>query len=132
MTNTVDLLHAVCDHLAEFALPTISSVHVAASIPPPQITIQLPCHEPSHIARTLLAWADTLTDVTASAWRVPHGDSAHLSVTGLLPRGIAVQIYGGIWVVTEPGLGADLAPNATTTIPLAALRHAATAGRVTA
>jgi hypothetical protein len=67
---------------------------------------------------------DTLTQVTAEAWRLPRGDSVHVSVTGLLPGGASVWIYGGLWA-THRGLGADLAPNATT-IPLAALRHAAT------
>ena len=42
----------------------------------------------------------------------------------LLPDGASVLVYGGLWA-SNRGLGADLAPNATTTIPLAALRHAA-------
>lgn len=125
MTNTVDLLVALCAHLAEFELPAIASVHAAASISAPQVTVQLACHESSVIARELLAWADTLTEVTAQVWRVPRSDSVHPSVSGLLPDGASVLVYGGLWT-SNRGLGVDVAPDATTTIPLAALRHAAT------
>jgi hypothetical protein len=97
----------------------------------PQVTVQLACHEPSTIAQGLLAWADTLTKVTTQAWRVPRSDSVHLSVTGLLPGGASVLVYSGLRA-THHGLGTDLSPNATTTIPLAALRHAATVEEVKA
>jgi hypothetical protein len=127
MTTTVDLLDALCAHLADFELPTISSVHAAASISAPQVTVQLAGHQPPQIARALLAWADTLTGVTTEAWRVPHGDSVHLSVTGRLPGGACIRVYGGM-PFTKRGLGTDLAPDATTTIPLAALRHLTTLG----
>jgi FtsP/CotA-like multicopper oxidase with cupredoxin domain len=124
MTTTVDLLAALCAHLTAFELPAVASVHVAASLSVPQVTVQLTCHEPSVIAQGLLAWADTLTQVTAQAWRVPQGDSVHLSVTGLLPDGASVLVYGSHGA-TRNGLGADLAPDAATTIPLSMLRHAA-------
>ena len=106
MTTTVDLLDALCAHLAEFPFSAIASVHVAASTPAPQVTVQLPCHEPAEIARALLAWADTLTGVTAEAWRVPNGDSVHLSVTGGLPGGMTIRVYGGM-PITENGLVPD-------------------------
>jgi hypothetical protein len=125
MTTTGDLLAAACAHLAEFELPAIASVHVAASLSAPQVTVQLACHEPAVIAQGLLAWADTLPEVTAQAWQVPHGDSVHLSVTGLLPDGASVLVYGGT-EATHRALGADLAPDATTTLPLPTLQHAAT------
>jgi hypothetical protein len=124
MTTTVDLLAAIGAHLTEFELPAIASVHVAACLSAPQVTVHLACHEPSGIAQGLLAWADTLTEVTAQAWRVPRGDSVHLAVTGLLPGGASILVYGGQWA-THRGLGADLAPDATTAIPLPMLRHAA-------
>jgi hypothetical protein len=131
MTTTVDLLVALCAHLAEFELSAIASVHVGASLSAPQVTVQLTCHEPSAVAQGLLTWADTLTEVTAKAWRVPRGDSVHLSVTGLLPGGASVLVYGGLWG-TPRGLGADLPPDAATTIPLQMLRHAATVEEVRA
>jgi hypothetical protein len=90
MITTADLLAAIGAHLTEFELPASASVHVTASLSAPQVTVQLTCHEPSAIAQGLLAWADTLAEVTARAWRVPRGDSVHLSVTGLWPRGASV------------------------------------------
>jgi hypothetical protein len=124
MTTTADLPTAVCAHFSAFEVPVIGSVHMGAALSAPQITVQLACHEPSTIAQGLLAWADTLTEVTAQASRVPRDGSVHLSVTGLLPGGAAVLVYGGPWS-THRGLGADLAPDATTTIALSMLRHAA-------
>jgi hypothetical protein len=88
------------------------------------VTVQLACYETSAIAQGLLAWADTLTNVTAGAWWVPRGDSVHLSVTGLLSGGASVLVYGGPWG-SHRGQGADLPPDATTTIALPMLRHAA-------
>ncbi len=125
MNNTSDLLAAVGAHLAEFELPAIASIHVGTAPSAPRMTVHLTCHEPPATAPGLLAWADTLTDVTAQSGRVPRGTSVHLSVTGLLPSGASVLIYSGLRG-THRGLGAELAPDATTTIPLAALRHAAT------
>jgi hypothetical protein len=125
VTSTVDLLTAISGHLTEFELPAIASVHVAAYQSGPQVSVQLACREPSAIAGGLLAWADTLAEVSAEAWRVPGGQAVHLSMTGLLPGGAAVLIYGGL-TATSRGLGADLAPNASAPIPLAALRHTAT------
>ncbi|MGH3898966.1 MAG: hypothetical protein ACRDTA_12100 [Pseudonocardiaceae bacterium] len=129
-TTTADLLAALGAHLAAFELPLIASVVVRAEMPAPQLTVQLTGEEPSAIAQGLLAWADTLTDVTAETWRVPRSDSVHLSVTGLLPGGATVYVYGGLRV-TDCCPGAGLEPNATTTLPLLALRHLATPEQVT-
>jgi hypothetical protein len=125
VTTAVDLLAAINTHLTEFELPPIASVHVGVALSAPQVTVQLTSHDLGGTARELLAWADTLTDVTAQAWRVPQCDSVHLSVTGLLPGAASVRVYSGL-PVTDCGQGADLAPGATTTIPLTMLRHAAT------
>ncbi|MGH3694053.1 MAG: hypothetical protein ACRDRX_08735 [Pseudonocardiaceae bacterium] len=130
MTSTGDLLAALCAHLAEFELPAIASVHAVASASALPVTVQLDCRAPSTIARGLLAWADTLAEVTAQAWRVPGGDGVHLSVTGLLPGGSPVRIYGGLRV-TNRGPGTGLEPNATTTVALMTLRHLATPGQAT-
>lgn len=123
MTNTVDLLAAIGEHLTTVGLPPLASIEIVASTPAPQVTVQLACHQPATLAKGLLAWADTLTQVTAQAWLVPHGDSVHLSVTGRLPGGTPVLVYGALSASTSP-IGADLSPGASTTIPLAALRHA--------
>jgi hypothetical protein len=132
MTSTVDLLDAIHTHLTAFELPAFASVHVATPIPGEEaITVQLRCADLPGIAAALLAWADTLTTVTAQAWRVPSGHSVHLSVTGQLTHGAHIRIYGAT-PLTGCGIGADLAPDAAATILLTALRHASTFREVTA
>jgi hypothetical protein len=131
MNSTVDLLDAIYTHLAEFELPAFASVHVATPIPGEAgVTVQLRYHDLPDIASALLAWVDTLTAVTAQAWRVPSGHSVHLSVTGQLTRGARIRIYGGM-PFTGCGISADLAPDTTATILLAALRHETIAKEVT-
>jgi hypothetical protein len=127
---TVDLLAALGAHLAAFELPPIASVEVLTSPLGAPITVQLSCHGPATLAQGLLAWADTITEVTTHAWRVPRGDSLHLSVTGQLPGGVPVEVYGAL-PITTLSLGADLEPGATTTLTLATLRHLATPGHIT-
>jgi hypothetical protein len=131
VTTTVDLLAAIGAHLAEFGLPPIASVLVTAAISAPQVTVQLANHDPAAMAGGLLAWADTLTQVTAQARRVPRGESVHLSVTGLCSDGASVLVYGAM-AVPGHGLGADLVPDACMPIPLGALRHATTLREVRA
>ena len=130
MTTTVDLLDSLRTHLAGFKFPDLCSVHITKSLSGPNVTAQLACHTLPQIASGLLAWADTLTDVTAEAWRVPGGDCVHLSVIGCLPGDVAIRVYGGV-AFTPHGLGCDLAPDASTTVPLAVLRERATVGQVT-
>jgi hypothetical protein len=132
MTTTVGiLLDSLRAHLAEFALPELCSVHVTrSSFSGPNVTAQLAYRHTPQITSGLLAWADTLTRVTAEAWRVPNGDSVHLSVIGRLPGGVWIRVYSGV-PFTEHALGCDLAPDATTTVALAVLREQATLGEVT-
>lgn len=128
MTSTADLITALNAHLAAFELPSMASVRASAHTS--QVTVELPCGAPSAIARGLLSWADTLTNITAEAWRVSPGDRVHLSVTGLLPGGATVEIYGPL-PATDHIPGAELAPGATTTVTLATLRHLASPGLAT-
>ncbi|HET9257159.1 MAG TPA: hypothetical protein VFO16_18440 [Pseudonocardiaceae bacterium] len=128
--STIDLLTALGAHLAEFELPEIASARVEASPPGPPVTVQLPHHGPAALAQGLLAWADTLTQITTEVWRVPAGDSVHLSVTGRLPGGGEVQVYGGM-PFTRRSPGADLTPGDSTALPLATLYHLATPGQLT-
>jgi hypothetical protein len=130
VTSTVDVLAELCAHLVEFELPGITSVHVADCMPAPEVTVQLSCREPSAIAAGLLAWADTFAQTTAQAWRVPRGDSVHVSVTGLLPSGASVRVYRGLQS-TDCCLGTRLKPDTTTTVSLATLRYLAIPGHAT-
>ena len=127
-TTAMDLLDCLRTHLAAFELPDLCSVH--ASLHEPHITAQLRTQDPPQLATALLAWADTLTQPTAAAWRVPHGHSVHLSITGRLSDGLSVHVYGGMPVTTR-GPGSDLPPAITAPVSLATLRHLATPGQVT-
>jgi hypothetical protein len=130
MTTAVALLDSIRAHLTEFELPDLYSVNVTRSFSGPSVSTQLACHEPPQIAGALLVWADTLAGVRVEAWRVPSGDSVHLSVIGRLPGGVSIRVYGGV-PFTEHGIGADLAQDISTTVPLAVLRERATVGEVT-
>jgi hypothetical protein len=119
--TTAELLEGLCAHLADFELPKLRSAYVTTSFSEANMTAQLACHTPSQIGSALLTWAATLTDVTAEAWRVPRGDRVHLCVTGRLPTGTPIQLYAPM-TFAEHGIGAELAPGARTTLPLAALQ----------
>jgi hypothetical protein len=129
--TTADLLDAIRAHLADFQLPDLSSVYVTHSFSQASVTAQLAYHTPPQITSALLTWADTLTEVTAEAWRVPSGQDVHLSVTGRLPGGASIRVYAGM-VFTEHGIGADLAPDTSTTMPLTTLREQLTLRQVRA
>ncbi len=123
--TVIDLLDSLRAHLSSCDLPAPCAVNVTTFSGGPSVSAQIACRASRETAAGLLAWADTLTGITAEAWRVPTGGSVHLSVTGHLPDGVSLRIYGAV-PCTEHGLGADLAPDAAATIPLAALRHLAT------
>ncbi|MGH3673701.1 MAG: hypothetical protein ACRDSH_24235 [Pseudonocardiaceae bacterium] len=127
MSTSVELLDSIRAHLAEFELPALWSVDVTASVAGPSVSMQLDCHQPPEVAGGLLAWADTLSEVTAEAWRVPSGDSVHLLVFGQLSDGVTVRVYGGV-PFTGLNVGADLAPDSRTTVPLTVLRAMTTLG----
>ena len=130
MSTVVDRLDSLRAHLTAFELPELYSVNVITASGGPTVSAQLACHHLPQIATGLLAWADTLTNVTIEAWRVPSGDTVHLSVIGRISDGVSIRVYGGV-AFTEHGIGADLAPDASTTVPWALLRERATLGRVT-
>lgn len=129
--TAADLLDSIRAHLADFALPDLYSVNVTQSFSGPSVTAQLACHTPPQTGSALLAWADTLAEVTAEAWRVPSGEDVHLSVIGRLPGGVSIRVYAGVGF-TEYGIGAGLPPDASTTVALATLQKRVTLGEVTA
>jgi hypothetical protein len=129
-TTVIDLLDALRTHLGEFDVPPPWSVHLTTYSQGPKVSLQIARRDPPEIASALLAWAKTLTHVTAEIWRVPDGTSVHLSVTGRLSEGIQVQVYSSL-PFTEHGIGATLTPGASTTVPWALLRDHTTPGEVT-
>jgi hypothetical protein len=129
MNTVIDRLDSLRAHLSAVELPELYSVTLLNTWGGLTASAHLAAHHPPQIASGLLAWADTLTDVTIEAWRVPSGDTVHLSVIGQLPDGVTIRVYGGV-PFTEHSLGADLAPDASTTVPPAVLHHLATPGEV--
>lgn len=128
--TTLDLLEGLHTHLTGFELPQLCSVTLTHSLSEEaSVTAQLAHHTPPQTRAALLAWADTLTEVSAEAWRVPNGHSVHLSVLGRLSSGAPIRVYAGV-AFTEHGIGADLAPGAATTMALATLREPATPKQV--
>jgi hypothetical protein len=75
-------------------------------------------------AGKLLAWAETLTTVTVTAWRPPESDRVHLSLTSTLtsPTG-AVELY--VFAATKDGpvWFTDLTCGHRRSLSLTELRH---------
>jgi pimeloyl-ACP methyl ester carboxylesterase len=63
-TTVIDLLDALRTHLNDFELPPPCSVHLATYSGGPQVSLQLATHHLPEIAAGLLAWGDTLTEIT--------------------------------------------------------------------
>jgi hypothetical protein len=96
--NTTTVLGSILDHLATYELPEPWSVSVNARPIPGRsvVSVQLAGGLLPGVASLLLTWADTLTEVSAEAWRVPDGSSVHLSVQGRLADGITVCVFDGV------------------------------------
>jgi hypothetical protein len=110
-------------HLANHALPEPASLAVDTSNAHSEVTVQLRSTTLPTVARDLLAWADTLTTVTVTAWRAPHGERVHLSLASTLAGSalpIELDVFGG--VDHDPEHFGDLDPSEHRVIPLAQLR----------
>src|SRR3712207_6773896 len=127
MTTTGELLDAIRAHLDAFDVAEPWSVYLTTYSAGPSVDMQLSLREPSQIAQELLAWADTLTEVTAEAWRPAGGDMVHLAVIGQLSEGIVVRVFGLV-PLTSRGLGGNLAAGDNTVVPLVLLRQWASSG----
>ena len=120
MTPSRDLLDAIRTHLDAFELPPPWSIYLASYSDRPAACVTLGIREPSLIAFGLLAWADSLADVTAQTWRPPSGDTVHLSITGQLSDGVVIRVSGHLRF-TRRGIGGDLTPGASKAVPLVLL-----------
>jgi hypothetical protein len=92
------LLDSIREHLATYDLPEpwSVSVHRVPVYGRAQVSVQLTSTAFPALASVLLAWADTLADVRAEAWRVPDGSSVHLSMRGRLEDGTTVHVFDGV------------------------------------
>lgn len=118
----VRLLSSIREHLATHRLPAeIASVAVGSdTISGEHITVHLRHVELPELASALLGWADTIMQITVSAWRPRHGETVHLTLTGQLPDTTSVDVYGGV-DYTEALFG-DLQPTGRQGVALSVLR----------
>lgn len=121
--TTLTLLEAVRSHLTAHHLPDDEMYSITLyprGRPDYRVMVQL--SEDGHrtsVAR-LLGWAATLSVGHLEVWRVPTGESVHLSVHGVLPGGITVRVFTDV-PFTETTVGADLTPGASKTVSLTEL-----------
>ena len=128
MNRVLVYLDAIRDHLDSYAFPPVASVRVGFG--PDPVSVQLDTDGLTDVARSLIVWADSLENVTASIWRVSHGGSVHLEIQGRTPCGIPVAVYGGVQFddATFPDLPAGMRQE----MPVFVLRQWSTAGEVAA
>src|SRR6476469_1130013 len=120
-TTMIRLLDAIRGHLTTHRLAAeIASVKVDADmINVDHVVVHLWSVQLPALAAALLDWADTLTSISATAWRPPGDHSVHLSITGRLADKTAVEVYGGVDYTDE--LFGDLQPGSRQGVALSVL-----------
>jgi hypothetical protein len=115
------LLGSIREHLTVHSLATpLVSVAVASDpLDGEHVTVHLRSSPLPDLAAGLLAWADTLAKVTVTAWRPPHGETVHLTVTGERYDTTRVVVYGGVDFTETFG---DLQPDGRQGVALSVLR----------
>jgi hypothetical protein len=122
-TDYLSALATFSEHLITFDLPCpIWSTAVQHELAGHSVTVQLNCRVLPALAGALLEWADTLTEVTAEAWRPPSGHSVPLIVAGRLTTGTPLKVYGGLSHTVQV-FGPYLEPGEHHSIPLGLLRQ---------
>ncbi|HYQ66719.1 hypothetical protein [Actinophytocola sp.] len=131
-TTMIRLLHSIRGHLTTHRLPAeIASIKVDTDmINGDHVVVHLWAVQLPALAAALLDWADTLTAISATAWRPPGGHSVHLSITGRLADETAVEVYGGVDYTDE--LFGDLQPGGRQSVALPILRSWAANGSAVA
>ena len=94
MNPLMTFLDSIRDHLDLYDLPPSAAVDVTTGHKP--VTVMLETFDLPVVASGLLAWADTLDQVTASLWRVPDRPSVHLSITGCMSSGVPVRVWSAV------------------------------------
>ncbi|MBV9444678.1 MAG: hypothetical protein JO345_02085 [Streptosporangiaceae bacterium] len=126
-TTFVQAAHLLATHLSEHALPEPASLEVISKAQRSRVTAQVYSLSVPSIAAELLTWADTVTTVTAQAWRPPTGNRVHLSMASTLsgPAGpVELTVYGG--ANHDPALVGELVPGEHRAVTLGELRTWAT------
>jgi hypothetical protein len=111
-------------HLAEHAVPEPVFLTVTTRWRHSEIAAQLRADTVSDLAGELLAWIESLTAITITAWRPPENERVHLSLTCTLtaPVGVvALTVYGGA-KDQDPVRFADLTHGQRRTVSLSELR----------
>jgi hypothetical protein len=125
MTNPVvfvRLLGSIREHLTAcpLAFPLVSVRAGCDMTHGDHVTVHLAAGRLADLADALLGWAGTLTGITVTAWRPPHGQTVHLTLTGLLHDSTRVIVFGGV-VYTDTIFG-DLQPEGRQGVALSILR----------
>lgn len=89
------VLLSLGEHLGGFELQDPVQVTVASCPVGPVGTVQLSGKSLCALACELLAWADTLDNVTATAWR-PDDEVTCLEIRGRLTDNTPVKVFGGL------------------------------------
>jgi hypothetical protein len=89
------VLLSLGEHLGGFDLKEPVHVTVASCPVGPMGTVQLSGKSLCALASELLAWADTLDNATATAWR-PDDDVVCLEIRGRLTDNTPVKVFGGL------------------------------------
>ncbi|MDQ3764580.1 MAG: hypothetical protein M3460_24405 [Actinomycetota bacterium] len=111
-------------HLGDHAVPEPMFLTVTTRWGHSEVAAQLRPDTVPTLATDLLAWIDTLTAITATAWRPPESDRVHLSLASTLtsPAGaVALTVYGGA-KDHDPVRFADLTAGQRRSVSLAELR----------
>jgi hypothetical protein len=125
--NLAQVATLLATHLTTHALPELASLMVTSGIGRLELTAQLNSPTTPALASALLAWTETLSAVTAQAWRPLHGDRVQICLHSSLPSptgALDLCVYGA--VTHTPAQFPDLAPGQQQQVSLEQLRTWAT------
>jgi hypothetical protein len=98
--STAQVAELVVGHLVQHRLPEPTSLHLTTNtLGQAEARVQVHNSSLTRTAGLLLAWANTLTDMTLRVWRPENSTSVHLDVDATLtgPDGtVALTVFGGV------------------------------------
>jgi hypothetical protein len=125
-STVLRLLGSIREHLTTHRLTTpLASVRVGCTLLDGEhVSVHLRPSLLPDLAAALLTWANTLTHVSVTAWRPPHGETVHLIVAGERLDTTRVVVYGGVDFAED--VFGDLQPDGRQSVALSVLRSWAT------